>query len=72
MKKIIKYILLTAGGVLLFVWAKDYADAWRGYSAHGGEYLLLLFPLLWWAIETAIRESVQDIKTLWKEATGDE
>ena len=41
------YLAVAALGAVAFLAAHDWATAWRGYEAVGGEFLLLLAPL--WA-----------------------
>ena len=62
-RKILKWVAISAVGILLFLWGKEAAFEWRGYEAIGGEYLLLLFPLLWWAVEGTIK----DTREAWKD-----
>lgn len=64
----VKYTLLTVAAVLLFCWGKQLAFEERGYEGCGGEYLLLLIPLIWYAVETTARDFIKDTKTIWKEA----
>ena len=63
-----KYIFLIAVAIALFYWGKGQAYKQRGYEAYGGEYLLLLLPLIWYAIETTVRDYIKEAKKLWKEA----
>lgn len=52
----IKWLLIIVGTLLLFRWGQAFAYAERGYSAYGGEYYLLLLPLLWKLFEINIRD----------------
>ena len=56
-KTIIKYAILTACGVALFIVLNHYATASRGYRAIGGEGFLVLLPVLWWIAEALIRDT---------------
>lgn len=49
------YLAVAALGVVAFLAAHDWATAWRGYEAVGGEFLLLLAPLWAWMVELAWR-----------------
>lgn len=56
-KQIMKYLLLTAGGLLAFLIAHHAATASRGYEAIGGEGVFILLPILWWLIATMIKDT---------------
>ena len=45
---VVKYILLTGGGVLLYILAAKCALAERSYFAVGGEAFFLLLPVLYY------------------------
>ena len=53
-----KTILLIILGILLVAAARPMAMAERGYSAIGGEYFLLIAPLLIDEIITTIKDSL--------------
>lgn len=53
-----KYVLLTVAGFALFEWAHAVASAERGYEAIGGEVFLLALPLVWFGLESMIRDMV--------------
>ena len=59
---VVKYILLTGGGVLLYILAAKYALAERGYFAVGGEVFFLLLPVLYYVPAMVIRDYLRDIK----------
>ncbi|WP_300608184.1 hypothetical protein [uncultured Oscillibacter sp.] len=59
---VVKYILLTGGGVLLYILAAKYALAERGYFAVGGEVFFLLLPVLYYVTAMVIRDYLRDIK----------
>lgn len=52
---VVKYAVLTVCGILLYVLASRYALTVRGYSAIGGEGLLLLLPVIYGLAEAVIR-----------------
>ena len=57
-------LLLTA---LAFAWGKQTAQAERGYTAIGGEYLLLLLPAMYYTGKRTILDWVTEIRELWRE-----
>lgn len=57
-------LLVTA---LVFAWGKQTALAERGYNAIGGEYLLLLIPLMYYPGKRTILNWVTEIRRLWRE-----
>lgn len=61
-KCLIKYILITIAGVILYLLGAEAAYIQRGYIAYGGECFLLLLPLWWYLVETMVIEAVNDIK----------
>lgn len=62
--QILKWLAIIAAGILLFLLGKRVAYIERGYKAVGGEYLLLLLPLLWLAVEQVIK----DFRKMWRDA----
>ena len=63
-----KYLILTLTGIILFHITAEAAYIERGYKAYGGEYLLLLLPLAWYAVETMMRDTIEEAKNLCREA----
>lgn len=63
-----KYAAITTACIILFALAKPLAYEFRGYKAIGGEYALLLLPLLWFAAERTIRDTIKNIKEIWRDA----
>lgn len=61
---ILKYIIITFAGIVLYTWAAEYAYAERGYAAYGGEYLLLLLPAFWWICEKTVKDTKKDKRKL--------
>jgi hypothetical protein len=57
--------------ILLFIVAKDAALQERGYSAVGGEYLLLTLPALYYIIERVVKDWIADIKSPYKKGYAD-
>lgn len=62
--ELIAVLLLTATA---FVWGVQTAQAERGYTAIGGEYLFLLIPFVYYPGKRTILDWVTDIRELWKE-----
>lgn len=58
-------LLLTAAA---FVWGVQTAQAERGYTAIGGEYLFLLIPFVYYPSKRTILDWATDIRELWKES----
>lgn len=56
------YAASGAAGAVAFLAAHDWATAWRGYEAVGGEFLLLLLPLWVWVAEMLVTD--------WREERG--
>ena len=59
MRKII-YTALAVIGVILTVWAAQYAYADRGYFAIGGEYAFLMLPLIGAVVDCMLQDRYED------------
>ena len=57
-------LLVTA---LAFAWGMQTAQAERGYTAIGGEYLFLLLPAMYSPGKRTILDWVAEIRELWRE-----
>ena len=57
-------LLVTA---LAFAWGVQTAQAERGYTAIGGEYLFLLLPAIYYTGKRTILDWIADIRRLWKD-----
>lgn len=53
--------------VLAFVWGRQTALAERGYTAIGGEYLLLLLPLMYYSGKRIVLDWVAEVRSQWRE-----
>ena len=62
--------ILTVTAVV-FIKARAYAGAWRGYDAMGGEFLLLLLPIIYYLAKQTIRDFAADIAELIRNAPED-
>ena len=59
-------LLITAAA---FVWGQWAARIERGYTAHGGEYLLLLIPAIYYIGKRIAADwiaELQDNETIWR------
>lgn len=56
----LKYVLLTLLGFVLYARAAEYAEQWRGYFAVGGEVFILFLPLFYYIISKSIKEAKHD------------
>lgn len=57
-------LLVTA---LAFAWGVQTAQAERGYTAIGGEYLFLLLPAIYYTGKRTILDWIADIREQWRE-----
>ena len=57
-------LLVTA---LAFAWGKQAAQAQRGYTAIGGEYLLLLIPFMYYPGKRTVLDWITDRRKLRRE-----
>ena len=57
-------LLVTA---LAFTWGVQTAQAERGYTAIGGEYLLLTLPAMYYTGKQTILDWIADIREQWRE-----
>ena len=62
--------ILTVTAVV-FIKARAYAGAWRGYDAMGGEFMLLLLPIIYYLLKQTIRDYVRDFVELYENAPED-
>ena len=57
-------LLVTA---LAFAWGMQAAQAERGYTAIGGEYLLLTLPAMYYTGKRTVLDWAAEVRSLWKE-----
>lgn len=62
--ELVAVLLVTA---LAFAWGKQTAQAERGYTAIGGEYLLLILPAVYYTGKRTILDWITDLRKLWRE-----
>lgn len=63
-------VVLT-GTALLFVKMQAYAAAQRGYFAIGGEIMIILLPIIYYAGKRVIRDFAADFAELYRNAPED-
>jgi len=62
-RKVLHLLLVIAVTLALFLLAREAAYAERGYEAIGGEYMVFLLPLIFYAV----RQSIADTRAALKE-----
>ena len=71
-KRSLTSVVLELAAVLLvtaiaFAWGKQAAQAQRGYTAIGGEYLLLLIPFMYYPGKRTVLDWITDLRKLRRE-----
>ena len=71
-KRSLASVLLELAAVLLvtalaFAWGVQTAQAERGYTAIGGEYLFLPLPAIYYTGKRTILDWIADIREQWRE-----
>lgn len=61
-------LIVTA---VAFIKGRGYALAWRGYEAVGGEFMLLLLPIIYYEAKRIILDFVADFVYLYRRASED-
>lgn len=56
-------LLITAAA---FAWGQRAALIERGYTAHGGEYLLLLIPAIYYTGKRTVLDWIEELRELWR------
>lgn len=69
---VIKWALIIAASQALFILGKEAALRERGYQAIGGEYALLLLPLLYYAVEQTVKDWGKTLRALQREERENE
>ena len=57
-------LMITAAA---FAWGKRAALIEREYTAHGGEYLLLLIPAIYYTGKQIALDWIKDLRELWRD-----
>ena len=61
--ELLAVLMVTA---VVFVKSRGYALAWRGYEAVGGEFMLLLLPIIYYEAKRIILDYVADFVALYR------
>ena len=61
--ELLAVLMVTA---VVFVKSRGYALAWRGYEAVGGEFMLLLLPIIYYEAKRIILDYVADLVALYR------
>ena len=63
--ELLAVLIVTA---VVFIKSRGYALAWRGYEAVGGEFMLLLLPIIYYEAKRIILDFVADFVELYHRA----
>ena len=63
--ELLAVLIVTA---VVFIKSRGYALAWRGYEAVGGEFMLLLLPIIYYEAKRIILDFVVDFVELYRRA----
>lgn len=69
-KTVLKYILISSFGVVLYAHAAEAVEIERGYKAYGGELFILLLPIWWIIIEKIVKDAVIEVNQNFKEGNA--
>ena len=61
--ELLAVLIVTA---VVFIKSRGYALAWRGYEAVGGEFTLLLLPIIYYEAKRIILDYVADFVALYR------
>ncbi len=61
--ELLAVLIVTA---VVFIKSRGYALAWRGYEAVGGEFMLLLLPIIYYEEKRIILDYVADFVALYR------
>ncbi len=61
--ELLAVLIVTA---VVFIKSRGYALAWRGYEAVGGEFMLLLLPIIYYEAKRIILDYVADFVALYR------
>ena len=59
-KKLIEWAFVLTCTIVLFVFARHAAVAWRGNDLWGGEVLMLTLPAFYAMVKSVVRDLVED------------
>lgn len=61
----VEFLAVLIVTALVFIKSRDYALAWRGYEAVGGEFMLLLLPIIYYTAKRIITDIAIDFVNLY-------
>ena len=61
--ELLAVLIVTA---VVFIKSRGYALAWRGYEAVGGEFMLLLLPIIYYEAKRIILDYVADFVAFYR------
>ena len=61
--ELLAVLIVTA---VVFIKSRGYALEWRGYEAVGGEFMLLLLPIIYYEAKRIILDYVADFVALYR------
>lgn len=61
--ELLAVLIVTA---VVFIKSRGYALAWRGYEAVGGEFMLLLLPIIYYEAKRIILDYAADFVALYR------
>lgn len=53
--------------VAAFAWGKRAALIERGYTAYGGEYMLLIIPAIYYTGKRTLLDWIAELRAIWKD-----
>ena len=72
LKKVIKYVIITICGVILFLVLNQTANKERVIASIGGEGVFIILPLIWLLIERIFKDFIKEIKRLCAKTESEE
>ncbi len=72
LKKVIKYVIITICGVILFLVLNQAANKERVVASIGGEGVFVILPLIWWVVERVFKDFINEIKRLCTKTESEE
>lgn len=63
----VELTLVLVATAAIFVWGKQATIVERGYAAYGGEYSLLLLPVLYYIWKQVLADWVTELRYLWRD-----
>lgn len=61
-----EFLVVLIVTAVVFIKSRGYALAWRGYKAVGGEFMLLLLPIIYYEAKRIILDFVADFVALYR------